>query len=105
MAEEINLNKQPWENLFEKFPFFESYPLYIYLSCFASSKKDEVPWIAFIESKIRQMVILLDNRNEIEYAHPYPNYMTYNEDGHEKYAFFIGIKLESKEVFILKFFR
>jgi len=62
----------PWTNLFEKSDFFTKYKAYVQVDVFAPVEEEHRKWEGWIESRLRFLVLNLEQTPNIEFAHPLP---------------------------------
>jgi poly(A) polymerase len=63
-----------WEVLFEKDDFFYRYKNYLCIVASADSEEVHLKWSSFVESRLRQLVMRLEEVDGIAIAHPFIKY-------------------------------
>ncbi|XP_031570130.1 poly(A) polymerase type 3-like [Actinia tenebrosa] len=98
-SEDVQNGKANWDILFVPFNFFSRYKHYIVLSAFAASQDNLLEWIGLVESKVRTLVLSLENNAYITLAHV--NSTSYGPLESEKDKFvtrwFIGLLFKKTE--------
>lgn len=72
VAEQILYHGAPWKNLFAKHNFFtEGYKYYLSIVSASTTSEAQKIWSGCVESKVRFLVINLENHKSIALAHPF----------------------------------
>ena len=72
LMEQVMANKQPWKDLFGKHTFFtEGYKYYLCVNSSSTTAEAQLKWSGLVESKVRLVVVGLDNHPHIALAHPF----------------------------------
>ena len=68
----IFAGKLQWKDLFQRHSFFTSgYKYYLSITSAGKTKDAQLIWSGLVESKVRQLVLGLENSGSIQIAHPY----------------------------------
>jgi len=93
----IESQTKTWEDLFEQFQFWEKYKFYLRIDCLAKTEQEHRKWVGFVESRIRFIILKLENTLGVKYVHPHPETIKFND---EKFpfasAFFLGLRFDVK---------
>jgi len=89
----------PWESLFEKAKFFEKFKAYVQVEIIASSEAEHRKWEGWVESRLRFLILNLEQTQNLKYASPYPVSYQHNnivENDRTIYcsSFFLGLTLD-----------
>lgn len=57
--QEIELNKAHWGDLFEDYLFFENYKSFLQIDVIAANMDDFLVWKGRIESRLRQLTLMV----------------------------------------------
>ncbi|ORY07740.1 polymerase [Basidiobolus meristosporus CBS 931.73] len=71
LVDKIMIGKAQWPELFEKHDFFFKYKWYLQVIASSDSEENQLKWSGTVESKIRQLVMKLENLESIVLAHPF----------------------------------
>jgi poly(A) polymerase len=72
IVDKIFTGQLKWKDLFDKHEFFTTqYKYYLSITCASLSKEAQQIWSGLIESKVRHLVIQLEQDEHIEVAHPF----------------------------------
>ncbi|CAA90398.2 Poly(A) polymerase [Caenorhabditis elegans] len=82
-----------WMDLLEEINFFSRYKHFISLSMTAETEKDELAFGGFFESRIRQLVLILEKNQGIKLAHINPKKFKAAKDP-KKSVWFIGLQFD-----------
>ena len=63
----------PWSLLFERDDFFLRYKAYVQVDMIATDEEDHRKWQGWIESRLRFLVLNLEQTPNLQFAHPYPS--------------------------------
>ncbi|KAI9298855.1 Poly(A) polymerase [Neoconidiobolus thromboides FSU 785] len=72
ITKSISEKKATWDDLFKKETFFFNYKYYIKLTAYSNEKNLQLKWSGTVESKVRQLVMALEQSFEFILIHPYP---------------------------------
>jgi len=82
-----------WKKLFEDSEFFFLYRDYLSIQVWAGSEIEMQTWLGWVESRMRQLIIRLDQPPKV-LAHPWPKpFKSSAPDKPYCYEFFIGLKI------------
>eukprot|EP01125_Pyxidicula_operculata_P019642 TRINITY_DN712_c0_g1_i3.p1 TRINITY_DN712_c0_g1~~TRINITY_DN712_c0_g1_i3.p1 ORF type:complete len:517 (+),score=80.95 TRINITY_DN712_c0_g1_i3:685-2235(+) len=102
-SDSSTIEKKTWSDLFEPFPFWGKYKFYMRIQCSALSMNQLKTWSGYVESKIRVVVVKLEETSGVKYAHPFSKVVYDNEDveGATKNTFscsyFLGLSIDVKK--------
>jgi len=86
-----------WDSLFERTQLFTLYKYYVRVDCLARTKAEHTKWQGYVESRVRFMLLRLEQTPGVAFAHPHTKTFTYL---HPQYAhcavFFLGLSLSSQ---------
>jgi len=102
MTTKIEQEGAPWSILFEKSEFFTKYKAYVQVDVFATTEEEHRKWEGWIESRLRFLVLNLEQTENIEFAHPLPGGFPKprpNNEGEFCSCFFYGIIFKYTEKF------
>ncbi|KAJ3097771.1 polynucleotide adenylyltransferase [Phlyctochytrium planicorne] len=71
ITEKIFMGTAKWNDLFEKDDFFYRYKYYLQVIASTDSKERHLRWSGLVESRLRQLVMKLENVENLSLAHPY----------------------------------
>ncbi|KAJ3215449.1 polynucleotide adenylyltransferase [Dinochytrium kinnereticum] len=71
ITEKIFLNTATWNDLFEKDDFFHRYKYYLQVIASTDSPERHLRWSGLVESRLRQLVMKLENVENLQVAHPF----------------------------------
>ncbi|KAJ3197264.1 polynucleotide adenylyltransferase [Irineochytrium annulatum] len=71
ITEKIIMGTAKWEELFEKDDFFHRYKYYLQIIASTDSPERHLLWSGLVESRLRQLVMKLENVEQLQVAHPY----------------------------------
>ncbi|KAJ3116277.1 polynucleotide adenylyltransferase [Phlyctochytrium bullatum] len=71
ITEKIFVGSATWNDLFEKDDFFHRYKYYLQVIASTDSAERHLRWSGLVESRLRQLVMKLENVENLEVAHPY----------------------------------
>lgn len=71
IVDRIAVGQAEWSELFAPHEFFSSYKYYLQICASAGSPEDQLKWAGTVESKVRQLVMKLENVDTILLAHPF----------------------------------
>jgi len=92
-----NGKNKTWDDLIEPFPFWEKYKNYLRIDCKAKTEEDHRKWVGFVESRIRFIILKLENTFGVKYVHPHPDTIKYQEENWPFVsAFFLGLRIDVK---------
>eukprot|EP01027_Heterolobosea_sp_BB2_P016669 GEZU01023698.1.p1 GENE.GEZU01023698.1~~GEZU01023698.1.p1 ORF type:complete len:556 (+),score=91.46 GEZU01023698.1:118-1668(+) len=90
----IETGKESWAKLFEESDFFVRYKNYLQVEVTADNEEDLMKWIGFVESRIRLLVLSLQNIQSIT-LHPWPDSFR-NTNAPFSYLIYLGLEYASK---------
>lgn len=94
---ESGKNNKTWEDLIEPFPFWEKYKYYLRIDCKAKTEEDHRRWVGFVESRIRFIILKLENTFGVKYVHPHPDSLKFDDENWPFCsAFFLGLRFDIK---------
>jgi poly(A) polymerase len=92
-----NGKNKTWVDLIEEFPFWEEYKYYLRIDCKAKTEEDHRKWVGFVESRIRFIILKLENTFGVKYVHPRPDTIKFQEENWRFVsAFFLGLRFDVK---------
>jgi len=92
-----NGRNKKWEDLIEHLPFWEEYKYYLRIDCKAKTEEDHRRWVGFVESRIRFIILKLENTFGVKYVHPHPDTIKFTEENWPfASAFFLGLRFDIK---------
>ncbi|KAH1237842.1 Nuclear poly(A) polymerase 2 [Glycine max] len=96
---EIELSKDCWKALFEKYSFFESYKNYLQVDVVAADADDLRSWKGWVESRLRQLTLMIerDTFGKLQ-CHPYHHEFVDTSRQCAHCAFFMGLHRKEGEV-------
>ncbi|KAJ3634788.1 hypothetical protein MTP99_007733 [Tenebrio molitor] len=101
LTDDIMLNKQTWDKLFEPPLFFMKYKHFIVLLVSAESAEDHLEWCGLVESKFRLLIGNLERNQFITLAHINPESFSQLESQREPNThcamWFIGLEFAKTE--------
>jgi poly(A) polymerase len=69
---EIQIGQKSWKDLFVKHDYFYRYKYYLTIIGFSKGKyEDHIKWCGMVESKLRLLVLKIENVSGVVLAHPY----------------------------------
>lgn len=71
-CQQILQDKADWDSVFETNNFFAIYKHFIMLSCISTVEEKSLEWRAYVESKLRLLLAVLEKNNSIDLAHVNP---------------------------------
>jgi len=98
ICDKIEKQEAPWNDLFEKTDFFERYKAYVQVDVSAASEPEHRLWEGWVESKLRFLILNLEQTPNVKFAHPYPSSFENHTIEQEKItnylsSFFMGLTL------------
>ncbi|KAE8296560.1 Poly(A) polymerase alpha [Larimichthys crocea] len=69
ITEKIHDKKAPWSKLFEPVDFAGMYKHFVLLQASSATEKQHLEWVGLVESKLRHLVVTLENNITISLAH------------------------------------
>jgi len=98
IADKIEKQEAPWTDLFEKTDFFERYKAYVQVDVSAASEHEHRLWEGWVESKLRFLIMNLEQTPNVKFAHPFPSSFENHVVEQDKIAnyissFFMGLTL------------
>ncbi|KAJ3662237.1 hypothetical protein Zmor_006593 [Zophobas morio] len=101
LTDDIMLNKQSWDKLFEPPLFFMKYKHFIVLLVSAETAEDHLEWCGLVESKFRLLIGTLERNQYITLAHINPESFSQLESQREPNTqcsmWFIGLEFAKTE--------
>jgi len=94
ITRKIETNELLWLSLLEKSDFFTRYRFYLQIDCISSNEEDHRKWEGWIESKLRFLVLNLEQTPNMKHAVPYPKVFsnkTGNNPSQIVTSFFMGL--------------
>ncbi|KAF2078416.1 hypothetical protein CYY_000283 [Polysphondylium violaceum] len=94
ITRKIETNELLWPSLLEKSDFFTRYRFYLQIDCIAGNEEDHRKWEGWIESKLRFLVLNLEQTPNMKHAVPYPKNFenkTSNNANQMVTSFFMGL--------------
>ncbi|KAI9033283.1 putative PAP1-poly(A) polymerase [Hyaloraphidium curvatum] len=67
----IMIEKSPWADLFDADSFFRQYKYYLQVIASSDSAETQLKWASFVESRLRHLVMKLEDVENLSLAHPY----------------------------------
>jgi poly(A) polymerase len=64
----------PWAVLFEKSDFFCRYKVYLQIDILAQTEDEHRKWEGLVESRLRLLILKLEQTPHMQHAHPYPRW-------------------------------
>lgn len=81
ICDKIDQDKDSTPNyaeLFEKTDFFSRYKAYVQVEILAASEEEHRKWEGWVESRLRFLLLNLEQTPNLQYAHPYPSSFSNN---------------------------
>jgi len=92
-----NGKNKSWEVLIDVLPFWEKYKHYLRIDCKAKTEEGHRRWVGFVESRIRFIILKLENTFGVKYVHPHPDTIKFEEENWPFVsAFFLGLRFDVK---------
>lgn len=93
VCESVETNKADWSQLFETYPFFETYKNYLQIDILAADNDDLRKWKGWVESRLRQLTLKIERDTYgMLQCHPYPNEFVDTSKKGQHCSFFMGLQ-------------
>ncbi|XP_074632480.1 uncharacterized protein LOC141890840 [Acropora palmata] len=98
VTSDVLIGKSTWDALFQPANFFSKYKHYIVLSALSNCEEDQHEWIGLVESKIRFLILNLENAPFVSLAHVKPqSFSPLDPDKNSQITrWFVGLQFEKK---------